>query len=199
MPKDNLISLKNPDPFVDDPISEILRNGARKMLAQALEVEIESFISQYKDLSDALSRRRIVRNGHLPEREIQTGIGPVTVKAPRVRDRHDQSSKRIRFSSSILPPYLRRTKSMEELIPWLYLKGISTGDFSDALAAIVGKEAPGLSATTISRLKSSWQKDFQVWQKRDLSGKIRLFLGRRHIQQCPYGRKAMPPCNYRYH
>jgi len=112
----------------------------------------------------------------LPEREIQTGIGPVKVKAPRVRDRHDQASKRIRFSSSILPPYLRRTKSMEELIPWLYLKGISTGDFSDALASLVGKEAPGLSAPAISRLKTIWQKDLQVWQKRDLSRKRYVYF-----------------------
>jgi transposase-like protein len=169
MTKDNVISLKKPEPFVDDPITEILRNGARKLLTQALETEIEIFISQYRDFKDELGRQRIVRNGHLPEREIQTGIGAVAVKAPRIRDRHPQATKRIRFSSSILPPYLRKTKSMEQLIPWLYLKGISTGDFSDALAALVGKNASGLSAPTISRLKTIWQQDLQVWQKRDLS------------------------------
>jgi putative transposase len=146
MRKDNLISLKKPGPFVDDPITEILRNGARKLLTQALEAEIELFISQYKDLTDEFGRQCIVRNGHLPERKIQTGIGPVSVKAPRVRDRYHDATQRIQFSSSILPPYLRKTISMEQLIPWLYLKGISTGDFSDALGALVGKDAPGLSA-----------------------------------------------------
>jgi putative transposase len=176
MTKDNVISLKKPEPFVDDPITEILRNGARKLLAQAFETEIEIFISQYKDLKDELGRQRIVRNGHLPEREIQTGIGAVSVKVPRTRDRHHQTTKRIRFSSSILPPYLRKTKSMEQLIPWLYLKGISTGDFSDALAALVGKDAPGLSAPTISRLKTIWQQDLQVWQKRDLSDRHYVYF-----------------------
>jgi len=141
MSKDNVIDLKKPEPFVDDPITDILRQGARKLLAQALETEIEIFINNYKELTDDSGHQRVVRNGYLPERNIQTGIGPVPVNAPRVRDRHCESSNRIRFSSSILPAYLRKTKSMEELIPWLYLKGISTGDFSDALSALVGKDA----------------------------------------------------------
>ena len=176
MRNDNLISLKKPEHIVDDPITEILRNGARKLLAQALEAEIEMFISQYKELVDEFGRKRVVRNGYLPEREIQTGIGPVSVKVPRVRDRHHQAKSRILFNSSILPPYLRKTKSMEQLIPWLYLKGISTGDFNDALAALVGKDAPGLSAPTISRLKMIWQEDLQAWQKRDLSNKQYVYL-----------------------
>ena len=120
---------------------------------------------------------RVTRNGYLPERKVQTGIGPVTVKAPRLRDRQsDNETERIRFTSSILPPYLRRTKSMEELIPWLYLKGISTGDFSEALAALVGKDAPGLSAPTVSRLKIIWQDDLEQWQKRDLSDKRYVYI-----------------------
>jgi len=176
MTNDNIISLKKPQPFVDDPIAEILRNGARKLLAQALEVEIELFINKYKDISDELGRQSIVRNGHFPEREIQTGIGPVSVKAPRVRNRYHQASRRIRFSSFILPPYLRKTKSMEQLIPWLYLKGISTGDFSDNLASLVGKGAPGLSVPTISHLKMIWQQDLQVWQRRDLSDKHYVYF-----------------------
>jgi transposase-like protein len=176
MTNDNVISLKKPEPFIDDPITEILRNGARKLLAQALETEIEMFINQYKELADESGRQRIVRNGYLPEREIQTGIGPVSVKAPRVRDRQYQANRRIYFSSSILPPYLRKTKSMEQLIPWLYLKGISTGDFSEALLALVGKDAPGLSAPTISRLKTIWQEDLQAWQKRDLSNKQYVYF-----------------------
>lgn len=176
MSEDNVIKLKKPDAFVDDPLTEILRQGARKLLAQALEAEIENFVHQYKDLVDELGRQRIVRNGYLPEREIQTGVGPVPVKAPRVRDRSAKSSDRIGFSSSILPPYLRKTKSLEQLIPWLYLKGISTGDFSDALTALVGNSAPGLSAATISRLKTTWEKDLVDWQQRDLSRKEYVYF-----------------------
>ncbi|MBU0992198.1 MAG: transposase [Proteobacteria bacterium] len=147
-----------------------------KLLAQALEAEIEQFLSQYADLTDESGRKRIVRNGYLPERELQTGIGPVSVKAPRVRDRDKKVSKRISFSSFVLPPYLRKTKSMEQLIPWLYLKGLSTGDFSEALTALVGKDAPGLSSGTIGRLKTIWEKDFQTWQKRDLSNKHYVYF-----------------------
>ena len=166
MPKDTVIEFEKPEPFVDDPITDILRTGARRLLAEALETEIEIFLSQYSDLKDAQGRRRIARNGHLPVREIQTGIGPVEVKVPRARDRepHNESGS-IRFRSSLLPPYLKKTKSMEELIPWLYLKGVSTNDFSDALAALVGKDSPGLSASTISRLKGIWQEDLDTWKK----------------------------------
>ena len=146
------------------------------MLAQALEVEVELFTNQYADLKDEIGRQRIVRNGYLPQREIQSGIGPVPVKAPRARDRHEAGSERIHFSSSILPPYLRKTRSMEELIAWLYLKGVSTGDFSDALAALVGREAPGLSSATISRLKTIWQQDLDQWQTRDLSAKRYVYF-----------------------
>ena len=176
MSNDNVIELQKTTTFIDDPITEILRQGARRLLAQALETEIEVFINQYKDLKDELGRHRIVRNGHLPEREIQTGIGAVPVKAPRIRDRHARPSKRIKFSSSILPPYLRKTRSMEHLIPWLYLKGVSTSDFTDALSALVGKDAPGLSAATISRLKTVWEQDLKEWQKRDLSNKHYVYF-----------------------
>lgn len=177
MSQDNVIDLKKPEPFINDPISDILRTGARKLLAQALEVEIESFLSQYAEFKDDQGRKRVTRNGYHREREIQTGIGQVPVKVPRVRDRQaDDKSGRIRFSSSILPPYLRKTKSMEELIPWLYLKGVSTSDFSEALAALVGKDAPGLSASTISRLKAVWQQDFELWQQCDLSAKRYVYI-----------------------
>ena len=177
MIKDNVIEIKKPEAFIDDPITDILRVGARKLLAEALEAEIESFLSQYADLKDDRGCMRVTRNGYLPERGIQTGIGPVLVRVPRVRDRQsDNESERIRFTSFILPPYLRKTKSMEELIPWLYLKGISTGDFSEALAALVGKDAPGLSAPTISRLKITWQEDLEQWQKRDLSNKRFVYI-----------------------
>jgi len=177
MPKDNVIDLKKPDSFIDDPITDILRSGARKLLAQALKTEIEIFLSQYADLEDDQGRKRITRNGYLPERDIQTGIGPIPVKVPRARDRQpDDESGLIRFRSSLLPPYLKKTKSMEELIPWLYLKGISTNDFSDALSALVGKDSPGLSASTISRLKSIWQEDLDKWKKRDLSLKRYVYI-----------------------
>jgi len=176
MPKDNVIQLKK-EPFIDDPITDILRSGARKLLAEALEAEIETFISQYRDLKDDRDHRRIVRNGHLPERDIQTGIGPVPVKVPRARDRQpEEGSEPIRYHSSLLPRYLRKTKSMEELIPWLYLKGISTNDFSEALSALVGKDGPGLSAPTISRIKAIWKEDLEKWQKRDLTHKRYVYI-----------------------
>ena len=177
MPKDNVIDFKKPEPFVDDPINDVLRTGARKLLTEALEAEIEGFLSQYREFRDNQEHQRVVRNGYLPERDIQTGIGPVAVKVPRARDRQpDHESGPIRFNSSLLPPYLRKTKSMEELIPWLYLKGISTNDFTEALSALVGKDAPGLSASTISRLKSIWQEDLEQWQKRDLSHKRYVYI-----------------------
>jgi putative transposase len=176
MSNDNVIDLKKPECFVDDPITKILRRGARKLLAEALEAEIDLLINQYRHLNDEQGRRRIVRNGYHNERQIQSGVGPVPVKAPRIRDREPDVTKRIAFSSSILPPYMRKTKSMKELIPWLYLKGVSTGDFSDALAALVGKDAPGFSPATISRLKSIWQQDLEQWQQRDLSGKRYVYF-----------------------
>jgi putative transposase len=177
MSKDNVIEFKKPETFVDDPITDVLRTGARKLLAEALDIEIEDFLTQYKDLRDNRNLRRVVRNGYLPDRDIQTGIGPVPVKVPRARDRQpDQGSEPIRFKSSLLPPYLRKTKSMEELIPWLYLKGVSTNDFTEALAALLGKDSPGLSASTISRLKSIWQEDLEQWQKRDLSDKRYVYI-----------------------
>ena len=177
MQKDNVIELKKPESFVDDPITDVLRQGARKLLTEALEAEIENFLSHYADLKDEQGHKRITRNGYLPERDIQTGIGPVPVKVPRARDhRPDHEPGPIRFNSSLIPPYLRKTRSMEELIPWLYLKGISTGDFSEALAALVGKDAPGLSASTISRLKTVWEDEFEQWQKRALLHKRYVYI-----------------------
>ena len=176
MKKDNVVEINNPETFIKDHLTEILRQGARSLLSQALEMEIETVLNQYKDLKDERGYQRVVRNGYMPERQIQTGIGPVSVEAPRIRDRSADLSDRITFNSSILPPYLRKTRSMEQLIPWLYLKGVSTGDFSDALAAIVGKDAPGLSAPTISRLKMVWQHEFQQWQKRSLAGKRYVYF-----------------------
>ena len=133
MSKGNVVELKKPV-GVNDPVTEVLRRGAQQLLAQAIEAEVESFLANYQGLTLDNGHRRVVRNGYLPEREIQTGIGPVAVKMPKVRDRGTaEGGRKVQFSSKILPPYLRRTQSIEELIPWLYLKGISTGEFSEAL------------------------------------------------------------------
>lgn len=169
MSHDNVFALKNPavPNVVHDALTEVLQEGARTLLAQAIEAEVAEFLARHADKRDAAGRLRLVRNGHLPERTIQTGIGDVAVKAPRVRDRAGE----LRFSSSILPPYLRRTKTLEEVLPWLYLKGISTGGFSEALAALLGRDAPGLSAGTISRLKAVWQDEHAQWDKRSLAHK----------------------------
>jgi putative transposase len=166
----NVFQLSQPGTFTD-PLTEVLRNGARALLAQAVEAEVSSLLSSHADKLTDDGRRRLVRHGHLPEREIMTSIGPVAVRCPRVRDRGGEGSERIRFSSAILPPYARRSKSLEVLIPILYLKGISTGDFEEALASLLGKDAPGLSASTIARLKEGWTEEHARWQKRDLSAK----------------------------
>ncbi len=133
-------------------MTEILREGARKLLGEMIQQEVEDWLAERAHLRDEQGHRQVVRNGYLPEREIVTGLGPITVRQPRVRDRRP-GDRAEPFSSKILPPYLRKTKSVEELIPWLYLKGISTGDFSEALKALVGPDCPGLSATTVTRLK----------------------------------------------
>jgi transposase-like protein len=135
------------------------------MLREAVEAEVHEFLTRHAPLKDGNNRQRVVRNGYLPERTIQTGLGDIAVTAPRVRDREGA----IRFSSQILPPYLRRTKSLAELLPWLYLRGISTGDFSSVLTSLLGQDAPGLSAATIQRLKESWKEDHRQWATRDLS------------------------------
>ena len=177
MRKDTVVQLRQPGTFSEDPLTEVLRLGARRLLARAVEMEVTTFVEMHADLTDGAGRRRIVRHGYLPEREIQTGIGPVAVRCPRVRDRGGgEMGPRIRFTSSILPPYLRRAKSIEELLPWLYLKGISTGDFSGALAALLGPEAPGLSASTIVRLKEVWQGEMEHWQRRDLSARRYVYF-----------------------
>src|SRR6516164_10112289 len=147
-----------------DVLSDILRQGAQKLLAQAIEAEVAEWIDSHKDCLDDQGRRQVVRNGSLPARTITTGLGQVAVKQPRVHDRRSADDAE-KFSSKILPPYLRKTKSIEELLPWLYLKGISTGDFSEALAALVGAEADGLSASTVTRLKGVWETDFKAWNQ----------------------------------
>ena len=161
-----------------DQLTEVLRSGARALLAQAIEAEVAEFLGKHADLKTEQGHQRLVRHGHLPEREVMTGIGLVPVRQPRVRDRGAPAGDpgRIRFSPSILPPYMRRSKSIETLLPILYLKGISTGDFSEALAALLGKDASGLSATSIGRLKEGWSNEHAAWRKRDLSSKRYVYI-----------------------
>jgi putative transposase len=171
----NVIQLSQPGTF-SDPLTEVLRNGARALLSQAVEAEVAALLGRHADELPDDGRQRLVRHGHLPEREILTGIGPVAVRCPRVRDRAGEGSERIRFSSAILPPYARRSKSLEVLIPILYLKGVSTGGFEEALLALLGKDAGGLSASTIGRLKDAWSEEHARWSKRDLSAKHYVYF-----------------------
>ena len=177
MDEDIVVRLSRPGGSVaDDPLLAVLRDGARRMLTHAIEAEVEGFIAACAELVDEHGRRRVVRNGHAPERELQTGVGPIAVRRPKVRDRGDDSSTRIRFTSAVLPAYLRRTKNVEELLPWLYLKGISTGQFEEALAALLGADAPGLSPTTVRRLTAAWQDEHDRWRQRDLSARRYVYL-----------------------
>jgi len=175
MSKDNLLELETQDRF-EDALTDVLRSGARRLLGRAVEAEVEDFLTKYRDILDNDGRRMIVRNGYHHERDIQTGIGSFPVKAPRVRDLRSDEDEPIRFTSKILPPYLRKTKSLEELIPWLYLKGISTGDFPESLSALLGKDAPGLSPSTISRLKEGWKDELLTWRKRSLANKRYVYF-----------------------
>ncbi len=175
MPKatENLISF--PQESSGSVLDEILREGAREMLGKAIEDEVSAYLGSRDHLVDESGRQLVVRNGHLPGRSIQTPMGEIPVKQPRVRDRRD-AAEREGFQSSILPPYLRKTKSLEDLLPWLYLKGISTGDFSEALQALLGPDAPGLSASTITRLKAGWEQEYKDWSKRSLRSKHYVYL-----------------------
>ena len=158
------------------PLDALVREGARKMLQAALESEVQEFLEQHSSRVDDQGRRQVVRNGYLPPREIVTGAGPLEVSQPRVRDKSADATERVRFSSSILPPYLRKSKSIEELIPWLYLKGISTGDFSEALQSLIGPNASGFSANVVVRLKEQWSQEYDTWSRRDLSGKHYVYI-----------------------
>ena len=177
MEEDTVVPLPRPGAAVEaDPLLAVLREGARRMLTQAIEAEVEAFLAAHGSLVDERGRRRLVRDGHAPERHIQTGIGPVEVRRPRVRDRGDGGSAPIRFGSAVLPAYLRRARNVEELLPWLYLKGVSTGQFAEALAALLGPDAPGLSAATVRRLTEAWQEEHARWRRRDLSTRRYVYL-----------------------
>lgn len=161
---------------IDDPLTSILRDGARRLLAQAVEAEADAFLAmQNERLADG--RSRLVRHGHSPERTIQTGIGPVAVRRAKLRDRGAEANRdRITFTSAIIPKWARRTKRLDALLPVLYLRGISTGDFQEALAALLGKDAPNLSPSVIARLKEDWQDEYERWQQRDLSTRNSVYI-----------------------
>jgi putative transposase len=171
-----LVRLCQPDE-IDDPLTDVLRAGARRLLAQAIELEADAFLADMRDLKLPGGRARLVRHGHGPEREIQTGIGPVPVSRVRIRDRGATTAvDRVRFSSSILPKWARRTRSLDALLPVLYLRGVSTGDFQDALAALLGCDAPNLSPSVIARLTTEWQAEYVRWQRRDLSARRYVYV-----------------------
>ena len=172
----NVVRLRQPEEF-EDPLTDILRSGARRLLAQAVELEAEAFLARMQDLKLPDGRDRLVRHGHGPERMIQTGIGPVAVSRVKIRDRGAASDDdRVRFSSSILPKWARRTRSLDALLPILYLRGVSTGDFQEALAALLGRDAPNLSPSVIARLSGEWQAEYEHWQGRDLSARRYVYL-----------------------
>ena len=172
----SVVRFRQPD-AIDDPLTGILRSGARRLLTQAVEMEAEAFLATMKDLKLPDGRGRVVWHGHGPERTIQTGIGPVEVSAVKIRDRGAAlDGDRIRFSSAILPKWARRSKSLDALLPVLYLRGVSTGDFQEALAALLGKDAPNLSPAVITRLTAEWQSDYDAWQKRDLSARRYVYV-----------------------
>ena len=171
-----VIPFRQPE-AIDDPLTEVAREGARRMLAQVLIVEADAFVAQWKDLKLPDGRDRVVRHGHGPQRAIQTGVGPIEIRRAKVRDRADVAAEeKIRFTSSILPKWARRTKSLDALLPILYLGGVSTGDFQEARAALRGKDAPNLSPAVIVRLTAEWQTEYDAWQKRDLSARRYVYV-----------------------
>jgi len=159
-----------------DVLTQVLREGAQRMLAQAIEAEAAEWIDAHLQVTTETGHQAVVRNGYLPKRVLTTGVGPIEVRQPRVLDRRPNVTTQERFTSKILPPYLRKTKTIEELIPWLYLKGVSTGDFSEALASLLGVDAPGLSASTVTRLKQDWEQEQETWSRRSLKDQEFAYL-----------------------
>jgi putative transposase len=157
-------------------LDELVRHGAQQMLQTAIEAEVDEFLSLHAERRDAHGNRLVVRNGYKPVRGILTGAGRLSVEQPRIRDNSREKESRVRFSSKVLPPYLRRSKSLDELIPWLYLKGISTGDFTEALQSLVGKDAPSLSPNVVVRLTQQWSQEYDEWSHRDLSEKQYVYV-----------------------
>jgi putative transposase len=157
-------------------LDQLVRDGAQRMLQQAIEAEVQEFLHEHQERRDPKGNRLVVRNGYKPARKIVTGAGALAVQQPRVRDNSPNPDERLEFSSALLPPYLRRTKAIEEFIPWLYLRGISTGDFSEALRPLLGEQAKGLSPNVVVRLKEQWTKEYEEWNRRDLTGKHYVYI-----------------------
>ncbi len=172
MSKDNVVELKSPA-TIQDPLTEMLRVGAQQLIQQAVEVELQGLLAEHADRRTAEGNAGVVRNGHLPTRELQTGIGPVVVKIPKVRAK---SGEPVTFRSALVPPYVRKTQSLEAALPWLYLKGISSGEMSEALKVLVGSQAKGLSASTVSRLKQVWAQEYRKWCEEDLTKERWVYL-----------------------
>ena len=171
--KDNIVEIKKPE-VIKDLLTEVIRKGARQLLTVAIEAEVNEFLTQHSQSHIEGDKARFVRNGYLPEREIQTGIGSVAIEVPRVRDRGFEKDG-IHFNSTIIPKYLRRSESMNEFLPLLYLKGISVNDFADVLTPLVGAAAKNLSPGVISHLKEAWEGDYDEWCKRDLKEKCYVY------------------------
>jgi putative transposase len=172
MKKDFTFTTKSPSTHFDRALQEALRAGARRLLQQAIENEVQEFIDAFSDVKTEDGGRSVIRNGYLPERPVQTGIGPISLRQPRARDKEKKHS----FRSAILPPYVRRTPNAEAAVSAMYLKGISTNSLPEALEAILGEGAKGLSPTNIVRLKESWEAEYQEWSKRDLSGNHYVYV-----------------------
>jgi len=182
MSDDTVVPLRQPE-TIDDPLTAVLRNGARRLLAQAIEAEADAFLASMRGVQLPDGRDRLVRHGHGPERLVQTGIGAVAVQRVKVRDRGmTAAGERIRFTSAILPRWARRTRSLDALLPILYLRGVSMGDFQEALGALLGRDAPNLSPSVIARLRDEWQADYARWQRRDLSAKRYVYVWARLAQ-----------------
>ncbi len=175
-PKDKATGLPMQEQLPGSVLEELAREGARQLLAQALELEVAEFVGKHQNKIDSEGRRQVVRNGYMPARDLVTGIGPVKIRQPRLDDRVLSEGGEERFSSEILPRYLRRVPSVDNLIPILYLKGVSSGDMSEALAAILGADAAGLSATNVVRLKALWEQEYKEWSQRDLKGKQYVYM-----------------------
>jgi putative transposase len=162
-----------PSGAIHDTLTELLRRGARGLIEHAVEAELQLLLDQYANVTDLAGRQGVVRNGYLPERDILTGLGPVTVRLPKVRDR---SQSGVKFNSAIVPPYVRKAQRVEAALPWLYLRGISTGDMQEALSVLLGKDAKGLSPAVVSRLKAQWAEDYAEWNRRDLAGERYVYV-----------------------
>jgi len=172
MEESNIVKLTGREE-IHDPLNELLRTGARKLIEQAVEAELAEHLHRYKGIRMADGRPAVVRNGYLPERKLQTGIGSVSVRIPKVRSK---TGEPVTFRSALVPPYVRKTRSLEAAIPWLYLKGVSTGEMGDALKVLLGPQAGGLSASTVARLKKQWADEYVAWRKRDLGSERWVYI-----------------------